>query len=540
MSAVGVGAPVIELQVPPHSIDAEQSVLGSLLIDNNSAGRIIDIVTESDFYRDDHRRIFRHVVRLIERGEPADVVTIDEAIKASEDADKTGGITYLAALAGNTPSAHNVRRYAEIVRDAARQRKLMEIGGELQDLAGRHGADPATIRAEVEAKLLAIDAPGPGAWPASLDLKALAECDPEKPGFIMADWLPVGYASLLSAHGGVGKSGIALNLGVCIAAEVPFWGLDVGRRRVMYLSCEDRAGLLHWRLSRICPHLGVDLASLHDWLEIVDLVGRDTVLWERDPRTGETLTPAYGRLAERVRRAQTELLIVDGISDTYAGSGGSKTEVKRFVNALVALIPPARGAVLLIGHIDKKAAKDGAGSEGYDGTAGWHNSCRSRWYLYPETAEGEDGGRPQRTGELVLELQKSNLGPLDRTMRFRWDEPAHMFLGEVVGVSTFDRRHQDREERTGILRALLGCRAATPPIVVPAAMQGQRTAFHVLSLRPEFPKALVSKPAARRFRRQMEELRQSRAIEEVEYRRSNRHLSSQLILTSEGVRQCAE
>ncbi|TMH77476.1 MAG: replicative DNA helicase [Betaproteobacteria bacterium] len=116
---------LLNLKVPPHSIDAEQSVLGGLLIDNGAFDKVGDVVTDGDFYRDDHRRIFRHVSRLIERGKPADVVTVDEAIKVSEDKDKTGGITYLAALAGNTPSAHNVRRYAEIVRECA---EIAEVG----------------------------------------------------------------------------------------------------------------------------------------------------------------------------------------------------------------------------------------------------------------------------------------------------------------------------------------------------------------------------------------------------------------------------
>src|SRR2546429_8623226 len=74
---------LLNLKVPPHSIDAEQSVLGGLLIDNGAFDKIGDVVTDGDFYRDDHRRIFRHVSRLIERGKPADVVTVDEAMKAS-------------------------------------------------------------------------------------------------------------------------------------------------------------------------------------------------------------------------------------------------------------------------------------------------------------------------------------------------------------------------------------------------------------------------------------------------------------------------
>jgi RecA-family ATPase len=378
------------------------------------------------------------------------------------------------------------------------------------------------------------------AWPAALDLEALAEREPDKPRFIMPDWLPVGYASLLAGHGGVGKSGIALHLAVCVSAGIPFFGIEVDRRRVLYLSCEDRENVLHWRLARICAHAGVNLAGLRGWLDIVDLVGHDCVLWERDPRTGYTVTPAYEALDERVKESETELLIVDGVSDTFAGNENARADVKRFVNSLVALIPPERGAVMLVGHIAKPTAASSMTSEGYSGSTGWHNSVRARWYLYPESTQAEDGGRPERTGDLILELQKSNLGRTDQSMRFRWDDNAHMFLGQLEGYSAFDRKHQDRTEQASVLRALKSC--AGSEIVVPTATTGQRTAYQVLSMRPEFPETLkgAGRGKTRRFWRQIEELRQLRQIQEQSYRRENRHLASKFVLTEEGMRQCAE
>src|SRR5262252_1403196 len=145
------------VEEPPHSIDAEQSVLGGLLLDNTAFDRIGDVVSDSDFYRDDHHRIFRHIANLIERGKPADVVTVDESIKASEDKEKTGGITYLAALAGNTPSAHNVRRYAEIVRECAVLRKLIEVSTEIADGAlNRMGKEVGQLLDEAESKIFQI------------------------------------------------------------------------------------------------------------------------------------------------------------------------------------------------------------------------------------------------------------------------------------------------------------------------------------------------------------------------------------------------
>ena len=104
------------LRVPPHSIEAEQSVLGGLLLDNQAWDRMGDLVTDTDFYRDEHRRIFRQIRGLLERAKPADVVTVAEALDASGEGDQTGGLAYLGELAANTPSAANIKRYAEIVR----------------------------------------------------------------------------------------------------------------------------------------------------------------------------------------------------------------------------------------------------------------------------------------------------------------------------------------------------------------------------------------------------------------------------------------
>src|SRR5258706_11561345 len=110
-------AQLVALKVPPHSIEAEQALLGALLINNQAFDRVADLVVGEDFYRDDHRRIWRHIVKLIDGSRPADVVTIAESIDASEDKDKTGGAAYLAALAQTTPRSINVRRYAQLVRE---------------------------------------------------------------------------------------------------------------------------------------------------------------------------------------------------------------------------------------------------------------------------------------------------------------------------------------------------------------------------------------------------------------------------------------
>jgi len=119
------------LRVPPHSVEAEQSVLGGLLLDNAAWERVTDVVNEEDFYRFDHRLIWHHIARLINLSRAADVVTVHESIASVGKSDEVGGLAYLNALAHNTPSAANIRRYAEIVRERSMLRKLVSVADEI-------------------------------------------------------------------------------------------------------------------------------------------------------------------------------------------------------------------------------------------------------------------------------------------------------------------------------------------------------------------------------------------------------------------------
>src|SRR3954471_21087686 len=122
---------VARLRVPPQSIEAEQSVLGGLLLDNGAWDRIADVLGDADFYRNDHRTIFRHIAQLIEDNKPADALTVAESLERSGKLPEVGGQAYIGTLAINTPSAANIRRYAEIVRERSIMRNLAQIGTEI-------------------------------------------------------------------------------------------------------------------------------------------------------------------------------------------------------------------------------------------------------------------------------------------------------------------------------------------------------------------------------------------------------------------------
>ncbi len=126
---------VLPPKVPPHSIQAEQSVLGGLLLDGDAWEQIADRIDESDFYRKEHRLIFRAVRELAEDGRPCDVVTVSELLEQRGQLKEIGGLTYLTSLAEATPSAANIIAYADIVRERAILRQLAHVGTEIADSA---------------------------------------------------------------------------------------------------------------------------------------------------------------------------------------------------------------------------------------------------------------------------------------------------------------------------------------------------------------------------------------------------------------------
>jgi replicative DNA helicase len=149
------------LRLPPHSIEAEAAVLGGLLIDNTAWDRVGDILRPGDFYRAEHRVIFEAITRLIDQARPADVVTVYEALQSLGQAEQSGGLPYLNTLAMETPSAANIRRYGEIVRDRAVLRQLITVSDEIATTAlNPEGRETRQILDEAESKIFHIGEEG--------------------------------------------------------------------------------------------------------------------------------------------------------------------------------------------------------------------------------------------------------------------------------------------------------------------------------------------------------------------------------------------
>ena len=122
-------------KLPPNSIDSEQSVLGGLLLHNDSWDNVVNIVSSNDFYQASHRIIYDAIVILLEHDNPADILTVKEQVIKTHDEDSIGGFTYLAQIAENTPSVSNIEAYAKHVRELSIFRQLIKVGRELADTA---------------------------------------------------------------------------------------------------------------------------------------------------------------------------------------------------------------------------------------------------------------------------------------------------------------------------------------------------------------------------------------------------------------------
>jgi replicative DNA helicase len=246
MNAPSKDPQIESLKVPPHSIEAEQSVLGGLLLDNAAWDRIADFLSQSDFYRYDHRIIFEHIGKLIAATRPADVITVYEALGTSGKAEEVGGLAYLNALAQNTPSAANIRRYAEIVRDRAVLRRLVSVADEISaDAFNPQGKEVRQLLDEAESKVFSIAEDGARGTQGFLEIGPLltevveridtlyhtanpSDVTGTPTGFVDLDRMTSGMHGgeliIVAGRPSMGKTAFSMNVGEYVAVE---YGLPV-------------------------------------------------------------------------------------------------------------------------------------------------------------------------------------------------------------------------------------------------------------------------------------------------------------------------
>jgi replicative DNA helicase len=366
------------LRVPPHSVEAEQSLLGALLIDNQAFDRIADLVAGEDFYRDDHRRIWRHIQRLVENTRPADVVTVAESIEASEDKDKTGGPAYLAALAQNTPSSLNIRRYAELVRERAVQRRLAQVATEIAESAlAPSGKEVGQLLDEAESKIFQIAESGARKDQGLLGIapilaKVYERIDhlhnQDNPSDVTG--VPTGFTDLDTRTAGLqpgdliivagrpsmGKTAFAINIAEHVAMH-PSVGLPVAIFS-MEMSSSQLAMRMLSSIGKVDAHkLRTGRLNDEEWSHLTDAMGR---LHEAKLHVDET--PALNSLevrarARRLKREYSKLglVVVDYLQLMSATSQGENraTEISEISRSLKALAKELEVPVIALSQLSR-------------------------------------------------------------------------------------------------------------------------------------------------------------------------------------------
>lgn len=377
---------------------------------------------------------------------------------------------------------------------------------------------PPSITVNLQA---AVKPPEPGE-PEPMDWDALADVEPTPTRWRMEGWLPQGTTTLLSAHGGVGKSNVSLQLAVALAHGEPLFEVPTHQAKVLVLSGEDEAQTVHFRVANACKAQGVGMRSLQGRMVVYDLTQHDCVLW----RDGAP-TSRMQWLIDVTLRHQAEVIVIDNASDVFADNENDRAQVRGFMRALNLIAHQTSAAVLLLAHVDKASVRMGAGldtNSTFSGSTAWNNSARSRWAMVRD-----DNGE-----SVTLRHEKSNLGQLQDEIRLEFDATAKVFtrFGNVPGAAAA-RSLVRSQHRVAILRLLADAEHAGQRMSMSA--QSNNNAWRLLHTVEGFP-AQLDRAA---FFGMLADLRRDRLVEEIEYV-NDRKKFKRLALTEVGRLRAAQ
>lgn len=376
MNAPAADPQLDSLKVPPHSIEAEQSVLGGLLLDNAAWDRIADFLSEADFYRFDHRLIFQSIARLISATKPADVITVFEMLQVAGKAEEVGGLAYLNSLAQNTPSAANIRRYAEIVRERSVLRKLVTVADDIASAAfAPKGREVRELLDEAESKVFAIAEEGSRGQKGFQEIQPLLTQVVERidelyhrdsttdvtgvpTGFIdldrMTSGMQPGDLIIVAGRPSMGKTAFSLNIGEHVAVEQ---GLPVAVFS-MEMAGVQLAMRMLGSVGRLDQHrLRTGRLLDEDWPRLTHSIQR-----MNDAQLFIDETPALNPMELRARSrrlarqcGQLGLIIIDYLQ-LMSGSGGGEnraTEISEISRSLKGLAKELNCPVIALSQLNR-------------------------------------------------------------------------------------------------------------------------------------------------------------------------------------------
>lgn len=340
----------------------------------------------------------------------------------------------------------------------------------------------------------------------ALDIQGFGTAEPPPKKYVVSGMLPHGHLALLGAHGGAGKSLLALTFCAHVACGRPWAGIDVVQGRAAFVSLEDPADVVLRRLCRIADTYRLDFGLIEENLLILDGTTGDGVLGTVADAFGSrafTATAAFEELRDQV--AGAALVVVDNASDAYDGNENDRRHVRAFMRLLAQLARENDASVLLLAHIDKLAARQGSNGNTYSGSTAWHNSARSRFALVDVD------------GVVELRHEKHQFGKLSDTTRLVWNADGVLVPSGATAAAATGRDDSDDASVTAALRA-----ASASRVNVPTARTGPATAQHVLSTFSELSPELRDAFGRDRFWAAIARLTRQGIVSFETYRNENR------------------
>lgn len=373
----GVDRQIAQLRVPPHSIEAESSVLGGLLLDRQAWDRVADILVESDFYRNEHRLIFGAIAAIANANREADAVTVFEHLESRGKAEDAGGLAYIGSLAQYVPSAGNIRRYAEIVRERGILRKLVAASDEIATAAFNPDGKPVVnILDEAEQKIFQIGQTAKSKavdeWQSADDgiTEVLDHIQRRSDGHV--DYLPTGIEALdrkldggqregevivIAGRPGMGKTSLAISIGEHAAGL----GEPVGvmTMEMPKLQVNNRRASIH---SKVPLHKirRPERMSDFDWSQLSAAVDhmRKLPVYVTD-QTAMNINQVRAKARSLKRKHGLRILVIDYIglmegTDRKANRATQLGEVSRGIKALAKELGIT---VLLLAQLNREVEK---------------------------------------------------------------------------------------------------------------------------------------------------------------------------------------
>lgn len=349
----------IEPRLPPHSIESEQSLLGGLLLDNSAWDRIADHVSDVDFYRDDHRRIFAHIKKLLHAGHPIDIVTVGDVIAMAGELEQCGGRAYLGDIANNTPSAANVLAYARTIRKKSDLRAEQALA---VDLAALYPSGDPAKRADIISRLHGSIQTADGcSWQTPLAISDREFSSARlSPNCIVENYLWADVAQLV-APGGTGKTTFLLWEAVHICTGRPLLGREIVKRGpVVVVTAEDSRERLIARLRSIGEALQLtqsEWASVRDGIFISDVSGTSFRLTEV---VGDvvTISPGVDSIIRACKRIHPVMIEFDPMVSFGVGESRVNDGEQGLIVAARALRNSLNCCVRFVHHTGKQNARD--------------------------------------------------------------------------------------------------------------------------------------------------------------------------------------